>query len=217
MNVKAAASNEKTPGAPGGPRALGRGGVPPPDGGLEKRVAFLEVQFATVLPTLATKKDLADVRMEMAGMHAELHAEIAVVHTEIAGLRGELHTEIAQLRDEVHTGIAQLRDEVRTEIAQLRDEVHVAIGGLRTEVLDELHHMRVEFLREIGKVRADFEKFSLDIMKWMVATVISLFIGFAGVFYAMSNILRPAPAPLAVPAPSAAAVAPSLGPPSVRR
>lgn len=195
MNVKAAASNEKTPGAPGGPRALGGGGVPPPDGGLEKRVAFLEVQFATVLPTLATKKDLADVRMEMAGMHAELHAEIAVVHTEIAGLRGELHT----------------------EIAQLRDEVHVAIGGLRTEVLDELHQMRVEFLREIGKVRADFEKFSLDIMKWMVATVISLFIGFAGVFYAMSNILRPAPAPLAVPAPSAATASPSLGPPSGQR
>lgn len=206
MNVKAAASNEKTPGAPGGPRALGGGGVPPPDGGLEKRVAFLEVQFATVLPTLATKKDLADVRMEMAGMHAELHAEIAVVHTEIAGLRGELHTEITQLRDEVHT-----------EIAQLRDEVHVAIGGLRTEVLDELHQMRVEFLREIGKVRADFEKFSLDIMKWMVATVISLFIGFAGVFYAMSNILRPAPAPLAVPAPSAATAPPSLGPPSGQR
>lgn len=198
MNVKAAASNEETPGAPGG-RALGGGGSPPHDGGLEKRVAFLEVQFATVLPTLATKNDLAGVRMEMAGMHAELY-------TAIVELRGEVHTEIAGLRGELHT-----------EIAQLRDEVHAAIGGLRTEVLDELHQLRVEFLSEIGKVRADFEKFSLDIMKWMVATVISLFIGFAGVFYAMSNMLRPAPAPLAVPAPSAATVAPSLGPPSVRR
>ena len=39
--------------------------------------------------------------------------------------------------------------------------------------------------------KADVEALRADIHKWMVATVIGLFIGFAGLFIAMGNIMRP--------------------------
>lgn len=40
--------------------------------------------------------------------------------------------------------------------------------------------------------KADLESLRADIHKWMAATCIGLFIGFAGLFIAMGNILRPA-------------------------
>jgi hypothetical protein len=40
-------------------------GEPPYDGAMEHRVTTLETRLDTVLPTLATKADLADLRSEM--------------------------------------------------------------------------------------------------------------------------------------------------------
>ena len=39
--------------------------------------------------------------------------------------------------------------------------------------------------------KADLESLRADIHKWMAATCIGLFIGFAGLFIAMGNILKP--------------------------
>ena len=40
--------------------------------------------------------------------------------------------------------------------------------------------------------KSDIEALRADIRKWIVATMIGLFIGFCGLFIAMTNILRPA-------------------------
>ena len=39
--------------------------------------------------------------------------------------------------------------------------------------------------------KADIEGLRADVQKWMVATIIGLFVGFGGLFVAMTNILRP--------------------------
>ncbi|MGZ8289651.1 MAG: hypothetical protein ACXW2U_09000 [Telluria sp.] len=39
--------------------------------------------------------------------------------------------------------------------------------------------------------KADIESLRADVQKWMVATIIGLFVGFGGLFVAMTNILRP--------------------------
>lgn len=41
------------------------GGGPPHNEDMEKRLTKLETQFETVIPTLATKSDMADMRAEM--------------------------------------------------------------------------------------------------------------------------------------------------------
>lgn len=48
---------------------------------------------------------------------------------------------------------------------------------------------------DIAELRGDIHKSAVDIQRWMIATVIGLFIGFGGLFMAMSNALKPASAP----------------------
>jgi hypothetical protein len=48
---------------------------------------------------------------------------------------------------------------------------------------------------DIGDIRADFRKTDAEIKAWMIATVISLFLGFAGLFFAMNSAHREADTP----------------------
>ena len=58
----------------------------------------------SILPDVAKKEDIKELRGEM----AQLRGEISQIRAEIAQLRGEINQEIAQLRGE----IAQLRREM---------------------------------------------------------------------------------------------------------
>ncbi|WP_377701364.1 hypothetical protein [Pseudoduganella sp. UC29_71] len=48
---------------------------------------------------------------------------------------------------------------------------------------------------DVEALRAYIESIRADIARWTVATVIGLFIGFGGLFMAMSNALKPVAAP----------------------
>jgi hypothetical protein len=61
---------------------------------------------------------------------------------------------------------------------------------------------------DIGEVRSDLHKSTIDTQRWMIATVIGLFLGFGGLFLAMSTALKPAQLPQApviinIPTPAA--------------
>lgn len=47
------------------PMKVDGGGGPPHNENMENRITKLETQFETVIPTLATKSDMADMRAEM--------------------------------------------------------------------------------------------------------------------------------------------------------
>ena len=47
---------------------------------------------------------------------------------------------------------------------------------------------------DIADVRADIHHAVGETHKWMIATVVGLFLGFGGLFLAMSNALKPSPA-----------------------
>lgn len=55
---------------PGGPPPPGNGG-PPSNFELDRRLTVLETRFDTILPTLATKQDLQELRAEVRQMFAE--------------------------------------------------------------------------------------------------------------------------------------------------
>ena len=46
-----------------------------------------------------------------------------------------------------------------------------------------------------AEVRADVHKMDASIKTWMVGSMVGLFLGFGGLFFAMSNSLKPAAAP----------------------
>jgi hypothetical protein len=53
---------------------------------------------------------------------------------------------------------------------------------------------------DVGEVRGDIHKMDASIVRWMLATVVGLFLGFAGLFFALSNSLKPSAAPVAAQA-----------------
>jgi hypothetical protein len=73
---------------------------------------------------------------------------------------------------------------------------------------------------DVAEVRADMSEVQADIHRWMLATVVGLFLGFGGLFLAMSNALRPMAAtpaaanmaPIVITVPAAAFA--SLGAPT---
>jgi hypothetical protein len=59
---------------------------------------------------------------------------------------------------------------------------------------------------DIADVRGDIQRGIGETHKWMIATVIGLFVGFGGLFLAMSNALKPPsvnPAPIIINVPAA--------------
>jgi hypothetical protein len=81
-------------------------------GNVEADVTELKVQVGgilVILPTLATKADLAELKAEL--------------KTDIGSLRTELKTDIGGLRTELKTDIGGLRTELKTDIGALGKEI----------------------------------------------------------------------------------------------
>ena len=81
------------------------GGGPPYDGGMEERVSRIE----DVLPTLATKSDVADLR--------------AATKSDMSEMRTELKSDITELRTELKSDMAELKNELKSDMSELRTEV----------------------------------------------------------------------------------------------
>jgi len=133
----------------GGATVVTANGGQPPNGNLEKRVAAIEV----VLPTLATKADLTELRAEM------------------------------------RAGNAELRAEMRMENEKLRADVRIDNEKLRAELSISQDKLRVELSISQDKLRVEMEKLSVSLVKWMIATTLSLLIAFAALFIGLGNML----------------------------
>jgi hypothetical protein len=62
---------------------------------------------------------------------------------------------------------------------------------VRGELKGEIADLRGELRSGLAEVRADIAESRADGQRWIIATVIGLFIGFGGLFMAMSNALKP--------------------------
>ena len=65
---------------------LDKGGGPPYDGDMEHRITALETRLDTILPTLATKADIGELRAEFKGW--TLTTALTIVGTMLAGFIG---------------------------------------------------------------------------------------------------------------------------------
>jgi Mg2+ and Co2+ transporter CorA len=74
-------------------------GAPPYHGDMEPRVTALETRLDTILPTLATKADIGDVRADMQKNLAEMRVEMRQAHAE---MRAEMHVEMRKMNDTLH-------------------------------------------------------------------------------------------------------------------
>ncbi len=63
-----------------------------------------------------------------------------------------------------------------------------AVKNLPTKA--DFAELRADVKTGISELRAEMHKTNIDIHKWMIGTVIGLFLGFGGLFLAMSNALK---------------------------
>jgi len=94
----------------------------------------------------------------------------------------EVKTSIAELRTELKVEIAGIRTEGKVEIAGVRTE----IAGLRTELKDEIAGVRTELKGEIAAVRTSLESMEAKLIKWFVATGLSI----AGLAFAAAKFVH---------------------------
>lgn len=73
------------------------------------------------------------------------------------------------------------------------------IAGLPTKA--DFADLRADVKTGIAELKTEMHKNSIDLHRWMLGTVIGLFLGFGGLFLAMSNSFKQ-PAPLAAAASS---------------
>jgi len=64
---------------------------------------------------------------------------------------------------------------------------------------------------DVGEIRADLHKMDASIVRWTIATVIGLFLGFAGLFFVVVKTMKPtappaASAPIIIQVPQPAAL-----------
>ena len=101
------------------------------------------------------------------------------VDAKIGRASAEFNSSVIGLRKDMDVGFAG----VRQEFAEVRKDMDVGFAGVREEFAVVRQDMKVGF----AEIRSDMHKMHSDTTKWIIATVISLFIGFAGLFFVMSN------------------------------
>jgi hypothetical protein len=126
--------------------------------------------LAAVMPHLATKSDIGDLKAELSSSVGSLRAEMT---SEIGSLRAEMTSEIGSLRAEMTSEIGSLRAEMTGEIGSLRAEMTGEISSLRAEMKGEIGALRAESKGEIGSLRADLGGLETRIIKWMIATALT--------------------------------------------
>lgn len=180
-------------------------GGEPPNHKLDSRVAAIEA----ILPTLATKADLANLRGELRIANEQLRAEVtAEIRSVTDGLRtelrGEMRSENDKLRAEMRSENEKLRAEMRSENDKLRADMREGYDRLHSEIVDG--HARIEETMRAALVqlrrdtdahlaliqesfRAEARTMEARYFKWLATTTLTLVVAFLGFFIGLANFL----------------------------
>jgi len=121
----------------------------------EASVARIEAMLHAVLPHLATKADIAELRSE--------------TKAGIADLRTETATEFAALRADTMAGIADLRAETKADIGDLRTETKADSNRLETGWKTDVAELKLAI------ARLDADKPSKTYMWGVLAVLITAY------------------------------------------
>ncbi|HEY4285797.1 MAG TPA: hypothetical protein VGN00_01750 [Puia sp.] len=124
-----------------------------------------ENMFNTHFNTLATKKELSDVKKEL----------------------GEFKYEFIQFRGEVKEEFASVRGEMKEEFANVRGEMREEFANVRGEMKEGFANVRSEWKEGLAKVKGELEvKISdtkSDLVRWMVTLFITTMLAIIGLYF----------------------------------
>jgi hypothetical protein len=89
------------------------------------------------------------------------------------------------------------------------EKLEIDVAAIKVDVATILSNYATK--ADIADLRSEMHKATSDMQKWMIATLIALFIGFGGLFITMSNAVKPfgpampsAPVIITIPVPAVA-------------
>ncbi|WP_431257387.1 hypothetical protein ACQ86G_22465 [Roseateles chitinivorans] len=151
----------------------------------------------TVLPTLATRAQLEQLRGEMkeglGAVRVELKEEAGALRTEIGALRTETKAEIGGLRAEMKDGFAAVNVTIGALRAEMKDgtaAVNETIGALRAEMKEGLGAGRAEMHKTTSDHHLATQGVIFGAIKWSVGFVFGLIGLAATVFAAVSPFIK---------------------------
>ena len=114
----------------------------------------------TVLPTLATRAQLEQLRGEMKEGFGKA--------------RAELKEEIGAVRAELKEEVGALRAEFKEEVGVLRAGMNEGFGLIRTEMKEGFGSIRAEMFKANGDLRAETQATILSAVKWSIGLAVSV-------------------------------------------
>jgi len=145
------------------------------DGRMEARIAKLE-EFAADAKQRLVK---IDSRLENVSDKNDIKALTTTLSADIKALT-------AILSSDVKAASASLAAKIKTHRADVTSDLKVAAAATQSAIDQKASELRVES-----------QKSTTEITRWILATVVSLFLGFAGLFFAMNNAAKTATSALA--------------------
>ncbi|TNC78296.1 hypothetical protein FHI69_03110 [Janthinobacterium lividum] len=191
------------------------GGEPPYDDGMDSRVAKLEefvvearerlTSIETRLEQTASKTDAYELRGNIKDLDAKLSADVRALGvtqtTNNTILAANISSDIKDIAAKFGSAIELANSKLGNELVKAKADVESQINSVKWEAKSYTESAASTF-------KIDVQKNTTDITRWMIITVVGLFIGFAGLFFTMSNFLKPsASASTANHAPATAASA----------
>jgi hypothetical protein len=89
----------------------------------------------TLFNTLATKKELGEIRKELGEFKYEFIQFRGDVKEEFANVRGEMKEGFANVRSEMKEGFANVRGEMKEGLAKVKGELEVKISDTKSDVV----------------------------------------------------------------------------------
>ncbi len=115
--------------------------------GQEEGLLVMEFILSHMPHDVARERDVAQVRLEMEQIRADLTKEIEQVRLEIEQVRADLTKEIEQVRADLTREI----ERIRLEIEQVRLEVE---------------QVRADLTKEIEQVRREMQQIRVEVIRW---------------------------------------------------
>jgi len=141
---------------------------------IESRVSALEARWEETTPTLATSKDLSDLRTELQSSMGALEnrlikwilgaafgllfAVLGIFFSGYNALIGRIDSAVTEFRAENRGSITELRTENRASIDELRVETRAAITNLKEDVRASIADLRAEIRETNARMEARFER-----------------------------------------------------------
>jgi len=152
----------------------------------ESRLTRLE----TIAEMLVTREDL---NKAVSGLHLDIEKSQGELRTDFEKLRYDLEKDHGQLRSDFGKAQNELRfdfersqKELRADFEKGQNELRADFGTLRTE----FEKLRADFQRAQEQQRADLHKTDAKITRFMLTTMVGLFLGLPGLFFTIQSSMK---------------------------